>query len=230
MAAHSVMSQAGGVVVATSSSSFHKDSSEKLDSSSQSCFVGSPQSMTVLRRASVPREATPSSVHPVSASLGSMLPASACFTSMLPRNSFRLPGFSKNDVAIDIGDDNEEEDILSTSSEFLDTVNNIISDVVDGQKYLKETGRTKPRPMKRRSLITCLAMGTLQPYLSDVEKRMTSLGRTTSNSLAKTVALVSQLSVGASRQLSMTARQISFTARQMSFGPAEAEHLMPAAA
>ena len=229
MAAQSVMSQVGGVVVATSS--FHKDSGDKLDSSSQSCFVGSPQSMTVLRRASVPREAAPSSVRPVSASLGSMLPVSGSFTSsMLPGNSFRLPGFSKNDVTIDIGDDNEEEDILSTSSELLDTVNNIISDVVDGQKYLKETGRTKPRPMKRRSLIACLAMGTLQPYLSDVEKRMTSLGRTTSNSLAKTVALVSQLSVGASRQLSMTARQISFTARQMSFGPAEAEHLMPAAA
>lgn len=224
MAASSVLSQAGALVVATS---FHKDSSDALDSSSQSCFGGSPQSMTVLRRASVPREAS-SSVRPVSASLGSMLPVSASFTSMLPGNSF-MARFSKNDVAIDIGDD-EEEDVLSTSSELLDTVNNIISDVVDGQKFLKETGRTKPRPMKRRSLIACLAMGSLQPYLSDVEKRMTSLGRTTSNSLAKTVALVSQLSVGASRQLSMTARQLSFTARQMSFGPAEAEHFMPAAA
>jgi hypothetical protein len=162
-----------------------------------------------------------------------MIPVAASLTSMLTGNCF-MAGFSKNDASIDNADNNddddEEEDIFSTSNELLDTVNNIISDVVDGQKYLKETGRTKPQPMKRRSLIACLAMGTLQPYLSDVEKRMTSLGRTTSNSFAKTVALVSQLSVGASRQLSMTARQISFTARQMSFGPAEAEHLMPAAA
>lgn len=227
------MSPAAGLVAATTS--FHKDSSDPLESSSQSCFVGSPRSMTVLRRASAPREASPS-VHPVSASLGSIVPASASLTSMLPGNSF-MAGFQKNDVAIDIGDDNEEEGILSTSSEFLDTVNNIISDVVDGQKYNKETGRTKPRPMKRRSLIACLALGSLQPYLSDVEKRMTRLGRTTSNNLAKTVALVSQLSIGASRQLSMTsrqlsmtARQISFTARQMSFGPSEVEQLMPAAA
>lgn len=227
MAASSVLSPTAGVVAATTS--FHKDSpSDWLDSSSQSCFVGSPRSMTVLRRASAPREASPS-VHPVSASLGSMVPVTASLTSMLPGNSF-MAGFQKNDVAIDVGDDSEEEDIVSRSSEFLDTVNNIIADVVDGQKYLKETGRTKPRPMKRRSLIACLAMGSLQPYLSDVEKRMTSLGRTTSNSLAKTVALVSQLSVGASRQLSMTARQLSFTARQMSFGPAEAEHLTLAAA
>jgi len=52
-----------------------------------------------------------------------------------------MAGFQKNDVATDVGDDNsEQEDIVSTSSEFLDTVNNIISDVVDGQKYLKETG------------------------------------------------------------------------------------------
>jgi len=213
MAASAVLSQAGGLVVTTS---FRKDSSDVLDASSQSCFVGSPRGVARLRQAAVPREAS------------SPRPVSAFLSSMLPGNSFTA-NVQQEDVEKDI-DDDEEDNILSSSNEFLETVNNVISDVVDGQKYLKETGRTKPRPMKRRSLVVCLAMGAIQPYLSEVEDRMTSLRRTTSNSLAKTVHLVSQLSIGASRQLSFSARQLSFSARQFSFGKAEGEQLIPAAA
>lgn len=225
MAASGVMSvtraQAGGMLVSTS---FRKESTssscgDALDASSQPCFLGSPRSITRLRRAAVPRQ---NSSRPVPAT-------SASLSSMIPGNNF-MADVEEDDVEKDV-DEDEDENVFSSSSELLDTINNVMADVVDGQKYLKETGRTKPRPMKRRSLVICLAMGAIQPYLSEVENRMTNLRRTTSSSLAKTVRLVSQVSFGASRQLSFSSRQLSFGgSRQCSFGAAEAEQLIPAAA
>lgn len=192
------------------STSFRRDAADALDASSQSCFVGSPRSMGRLRAPpAVTREV--SSPRPVSAAL-------------FPVPSF-MTASQQEDKEKDTNDDGDEgDDILETGNEFLEQVNNVLSDIVDGQKFLKETGRKKPKPTKRRSLLVCLAMGAMQPYLNEVEDKITSLRRTTSNSLAKTVRLVSQLSIGASRQLSGT------FAKQLSFSKNDYEQLMPAAA
>uniref|UniRef100_A0A7I4A015 Uncharacterized protein n=2 Tax=Physcomitrium patens TaxID=3218 RepID=A0A7I4A015_PHYPA len=192
-----------GVVAATSaqascrllSSSFRKDSScscngDLLDSSHQECFVGSPRSMAMLRRDAIVRKTS----RPVSAT-------NAFLTTSFPGNF--MADVEQDDMKKDLNeDDDENESPLSSSCEFLESVNSVIADVVDGQKYLKETGRTKPRPMKRRSLVVCMVMSAIQPYLSDVENRMGNLRRTTSSSFAKTCRLVSQLSFGASKTLS----------------------------
>lgn len=156
-------------------------SHSSLECSSQPCFQG--RSLSVTRRP--PQTAAPRSP--------SALAARAASSSPFTANE------SQDDVAEWTNGDDDKENILDSSSEFLETINAVVADVVDGQKYLKETGRTKPRPMKRRSLVVCLALGVMRPYVSDVEQRLTNLRRTSSNTFAKTCALVSQLSFGASK-------------------------------
>lgn len=88
----------------------------------------------------------------------------------------------------------------------VDSVNAVLADIVDGQKYLKETGRTKARPMKRRALVVSLALGALRDPLDSVDSRLGSLRRTSSTArltrtpsasgFARTAQLISQLSFG----------------------------------
>lgn len=94
------------------------------------------------------------------------------------------------------------EDVVSTSTDLLETVNAVFADVVDYQKFQKATGRRSPKPMNRRALVVSLALGAIRPCRSDIEESVGHLRRTTSASLAKTCHLVSQLSLGASRAVS----------------------------
>lgn len=205
-----VTAQAGCQLLSTShrKESTSGCSCDLLESSSQQ-FLGSP-SITRLRGAGgVPRQ-TSRAVPATSASLLSMTPGNF-IAKMIPS------GFMANvqeDEAKKGSDEGSDEDLLSSSSELLDSFNNVLADVVDGQKFLRETGRTKPRPMKRRSLVVCLAMGAIQPYLSEVEDRVGSLRRTASSSFAKTLRLASQLSVGASRAVESIAEEYRREAEQ----------------
>lgn len=160
-----------------------------LGCSSQPCFQG--RSLSVTHRP--PQSAAPQSP--------SALAARAASSSPFTANE------NQDDVAEWANGGDDKESILESSNEFLETVNAVVADVVDGQKYLKETGRTKPMPMKRRSLVVCLALGAMRPYVSDVEQRLTNLRRTSSNTFAKTCALVSQLSFGASKAGKFIAEQ-----------------------
>lgn len=191
-----VSAQAGCQMLSTS---FRKDSSagDLLESSSQA-FPGSPRSVARLRRSGA---SSPRSVPATSASLFSMTPGNFMAT-VIPRGV--MGNAQEDDVKKDL---DEDENVLESSNELLDSINNVLADVVDGQKFLKETGRTKPRPMKRRSLMVCLAMGAIQPYLNEVEDRVGCLRRTASTSFAKTLRLASQLSVGASKAIESIAEE-----------------------
>lgn len=191
-----VSAQAGCQMLSTS---FRKDSTagDLLESSSQA-FPGSPRSVARLRRQG---GGSPRSVPATSASLFSMTPGNF-MANVIPR------GFMANGQEDDVKKDlDEDENVLESSNELLDSLNNVLADVVDGQKFLKETGRTKPRPMKRRSLVVCLAMGAIQPYLNEVEDRVGCLRRTASTSFARTLRLASQLSVGASKAIESIAEE-----------------------
>lgn len=186
------------------STSFRKEttsgsSGDLLESSSQ-MFLGSPRSMARLRGAGgVPRQNSSRSVQETSASLLSMTPGNF-IVSMIPGNF--MANVQEDDVKKDLEEgEDDDENPISASCEILDSINNVLADVVDGQKFLKETGRKKPKPMKRRSLVVCFAMGAIQPYLSEVEDRVGNLRRTASSSFAKTLRLASQLSVGASKAI-----------------------------
>lgn len=154
-----------------------------------------------------------------SASLFSMTPGNF-MANMIPSNF--MANVQEEDVKKDL-DEDEDENPIESANEVLDTINNVLADVVDGQKYLKETGRTKPRPMKRRSLVVCLVMGAIQPYLSEVEDRVGNLRRTASSSFAKTVRLASQLSVGASRAIESVAEEYRKSEAEKSTPAAEVE-------
>ncbi|KAG0620383.1 hypothetical protein M758_4G211900 [Ceratodon purpureus] len=203
-----VSAQAGCQLLSTSfrkeSTSGCGSSGDLLESSSQS-FLGSPRSVARLRGAGgVPRQTSRSSAE-TSASLFSMTPGNF-MASMIPSNF--MANVQEDDVKKNLeAGEGEDENVLESSNEFLDTINNVLADVVDGQKFLKETGRTKPRPMKRRSLVVCFAMGAIQPYLNEVEDRVGSLRRTASSSFAKTLRLASQLSVGASKAIESIAEE-----------------------
>nr|PNR55407.1 hypothetical protein PHYPA_006304 [Physcomitrium patens] len=109
------------------------------------------------------------------------------------------------------GDDNN----MGTSPEFdvLGTVNSVLADVVDGQKYIKETGRTKARPMKRRALVVAFALSAFRGTIDDVEGSLGTLRRSSSSSLgrgpsagfARTAHLLAQLSFGASDKTNQAA-------------------------
>jgi hypothetical protein len=195
-----VSAQAGCQMLSTS---FRKDSTsasgsagDLLESSSQA-FPGSPRSVARLRR----QGGSPRSVPATSASLFSMTPGNF-MANVIPRGF--MANVQEDDVKKDL---DEDENVVESSNELLDSINNVLADVVDGQKFLKETGRTKPRPMKRRSLVVCLAMGAIQPYLNEVEDRVGCLRRTASTSFAKTLRLASQLSVGASKAIESIAEE-----------------------
>lgn len=93
-----------------------------------------------------------------------------------------------------------------SSPAMVDRVNEVLADIVDGQNYLKETGRTKARPMKRRALVVSLALSALRDPLNSVDSRLGSLRRTPSTArmsrtpsasgFARTAQLISQLSFG----------------------------------
>ena len=117
------------------------------------------------------------------------------------------------DVTRNFDDDDDDNDRAggaaaegSDSSTMVDTVNAVLADIVDGQKYIKETGRTKARPMKRRALVVSLALGAFRGPLDAVDSRLGSLRRTASASrlartpsskgFARTAHLISQLSFG----------------------------------
>lgn len=112
----------------------------------------------------------------------------------------------EDDVMRPAEDDENMIDENSTSDAVVETVNAVLADIVDGQKYIKETGRTKPRPMKRRALVVALALGAFRGPLNDVESRLGSLRRSSSASrlsrtpsssgFARTAQLISQLSFG----------------------------------
>lgn len=103
-------------------------------------------------------------------------------------------------------DESDDENSDSKSSVIVDTVNAVLADIVDGQNYLKETGRREPRPMKRRALVVSLALGGLRGPLNDVESRIGSMRRSASatrlsrtpswSGFAQTAQLISQLSFG----------------------------------
>ncbi|KAG0619369.1 hypothetical protein M758_4G134700 [Ceratodon purpureus] len=106
------------------------------------------------------------------------------------------------------GDDASVDGAVAEESDrIVDTVNAVLADIVDGQKYIKETGRTKPRPMKRRAMVVCLALGAFRGPLDDVEGRLgtsslrrsastSRLSRVPSSGFARTAHLISQLSFG----------------------------------
>jgi hypothetical protein len=101
-----------------------------------------------------------------------------------------------------------DEDEVSNDN-FVNTVNAVLADFVDGQNYLKETGRTTPRPMKRRALIVCLALSGLRKHADDLLMSQNNFQRTRSNlrsnspsSFATTWKLASQVSFGASKHAS----------------------------
>jgi len=101
-----------------------------------------------------------------------------------------------------------DEDEVSNDN-FVNTVNAVLADFVDGQNYLKETGRTTPRPMKRRALIVCLALSGLRKHADDILMSQNNFQRTRSNlrsnspsSFATTWKLASQVSFGASKHAS----------------------------
>jgi hypothetical protein len=138
-----VSAQAGCQMLSTS---FRKDSTsasgsagDLLESSSQA-FPGSPRSVARLRR----QGGSPRSVPATSASLFSMTPGNF-MANVIPRGF--MANVQEDDVKKDL---DEDENVVESSNELLDSINNVLADVVDGQKFLKETGRTKPRPMKRR--------------------------------------------------------------------------------
>lgn len=106
-----------------------------------------------------------------------------------------------------VDDADVDDAVAGESSKIVDTVNAVLADIVDGQKFIKETGRTKPRPMKRRALVVCLALSALQDPLHDIEGRLgmstpgqrsttSRLARVPSSGFARTAHLVSQLSLG----------------------------------
>ena len=107
----------------------------------------------------------------------------------------------------DLSASNGDEDEVSNDY-FVNTVNAVLADFVDGQNYLKETGRTTPRPMKRRALIVCLALGGLRKQADDLLMSQNSFQRTpnlrsnSSSSFATTWKLASQVSFGASKHAS----------------------------
>lgn len=101
-----------------------------------------------------------------------------------------------------------DDAVSEEPNKVVDTVNAVLTDIVDGQEFIRETRRTKPRPMKRRALVVCLALGAFRGPLNDVEGRLgvSNLGRTASTSrlarvpssgFARTAHLISQLSFGA---------------------------------
>lgn len=108
------------------------------------------------------------------------------------------------DLSASNGDEDE-----ARNEYFVNTVNAVLADFVDGQKYLKETGRTTPRPMKRRALIVCLALGGLRKHADDILMSQNNFQRTPNNlrsnsssSFATTWHLASQVSFGASKHVS----------------------------
>lgn len=107
----------------------------------------------------------------------------------------------------DLGASNGDEGEVSNEN-FVNTVNAVLADFVDGQNYLKETGRTTPRPMKRRALIVCLALGGLRKHTEDIIMSQNSFQRTPNlrsnspSSFATTWKLASQVSFGASKHVS----------------------------
>jgi predicted transcriptional regulator len=99
-----------------------------------------------------------------------------------------MANVQEDDVKKDL---DEDENVVESSNELLDSINNVLADVVDGQKFL----------------VVCLAMGAIQPYLNEVEDRVGCLRRTASTSFAKTLRLASQLSVGASKAIESIAEE-----------------------
>lgn len=109
---------------------------------------------------------------------------------------------TSSDLSASNGDEDE-----ASNEYFVNTVNAVLADFVDGQKYLKETGRTTPRPMKRRALIVCLALGGLRKHADEMVmspnkfQRTSGLRSNSSSSFATTWQLASQVSFGASKHV-----------------------------
>lgn len=116
-----------------------------------------------------------------------------------PRMSFPIAKEQEDDVMKSLASSSGDDEVVEDSNRIADTVNAVLADIVDGQKFIKETGRTKPQPMKRRALVVCLALAAFRGPIDDVEGRLgtTRLRRSASTGFARTAHLISQLSFGA---------------------------------
>jgi hypothetical protein len=120
-----------------------------------------------------------------------------------PRMSFPIAKEQEDDVMKSLASSSGDDEVVEDSNRIADTVNAVLADIVDGQKFIKETGRTKPRPMKRRAFVVCLALAAFRGPIDDVEGRLrrsastSRLARVPSSGFTRTAHLISQLSFGA---------------------------------